>query len=318
MAGLNKIIKAGEILFRVGDASTAGMFVVRRGELVVFLEKDGQEIVLARVGVGGLVGEMALFEAKPRSASVRAFIESEVTQITAVDFQKLMAQIPKWFVGLMGALSGRLRQTNERLQKAESDQRVSNLQIGDEPYRNAIRLLHLLDLTWSRDGEKAAKDLLLTRSIAEEFIDKNFHDLLPGFKKLLDILISENIIAQKSNSLAIAHRIFLKQLIEKLEDVTQKKVTVSANITDLMQIMENEVAKTGYDQVTLSLEDLKKLSGKSFSENDLQFFNHVSGPVLCVKTSTPSGVGLKILKNEQPAAFTKILKVILAVKEQQI
>ena len=48
------------------------MFLVRKGELQVFVTQGSKEVNLAVVGAGGMIGEMALFDQKPRSASVRA------------------------------------------------------------------------------------------------------------------------------------------------------------------------------------------------------------------------------------------------------
>ncbi|MCX6126006.1 MAG: cyclic nucleotide-binding domain-containing protein, partial [Proteobacteria bacterium] len=119
MAGANKILKAGQMVFKAGEAAD-GMYLVRKGELVVFLEQDGKQVVLAKIGEGAMIGEMALFDRQPRSASVKASTESEVTLISLDDFGKLMKQIPKWFVGLMTTLSGRLRTTNDRLRLVEA------------------------------------------------------------------------------------------------------------------------------------------------------------------------------------------------------
>ncbi|RYZ85460.1 MAG: cyclic nucleotide-binding domain-containing protein, partial [Proteobacteria bacterium] len=115
VSGKNKILKKGELLFKAGDSSD-GMYVLRKGQIQIFLDKGGNDIVLASVAAGGMIGEMSLFDKKPRSASARAMEETEVTQISNDDFNKIISQIPKWLVSLMATLSSRLRDTNERLQ----------------------------------------------------------------------------------------------------------------------------------------------------------------------------------------------------------
>ena len=118
------------------------MYLVRKGELRVYLEQNGKEVTLVTIGDGGMIGEMALFDQQPRSASVKATKDTEVaTLISLIDFEKLMKQIPKWFVGLMIALSGRLRQTNERLQKLEA-----GISSTGRPFLPTIRLMSSLDL----------------------------------------------------------------------------------------------------------------------------------------------------------------------------
>ena len=84
MAGNVKSIKAGAVLFRAGDPAD-GMYLVRKGELMVYLEQNGTEVKLANVGAGNMIGEMAFFDKKPRSASVKANEDTEITIITNAD-----------------------------------------------------------------------------------------------------------------------------------------------------------------------------------------------------------------------------------------
>ncbi len=59
-------LEARDPLFHVGDPAN-GCYVVRLGALkAVILSADGTERMLAAFGPGRIVGEMALFEAKPR------------------------------------------------------------------------------------------------------------------------------------------------------------------------------------------------------------------------------------------------------------
>ena len=74
---------------------------------------------------GAMIGEMALFDNKPRSASAAAITDVEFTHISKADFNRIMKQIPKWFVNLMSTLSSRLRVTNDRLNEAESLSKVA-------------------------------------------------------------------------------------------------------------------------------------------------------------------------------------------------
>ena len=105
MAGKNIILKKGEVLFNYGDASD-GMFLVRKGDIKIFIhDNQDNEIVLAEVTSGAMIGEMALFDNKPRSASAAAITDVEITHISKADFNRIMKQIPKWFVNLMSTLS---------------------------------------------------------------------------------------------------------------------------------------------------------------------------------------------------------------------
>ena len=72
-----KKIERDHYLFREGDPPDA-MYVIKSGKFAVVKTKASSEIVLAEMGPGSMVGEMAFFDNKPRSASVKAMKDSEV------------------------------------------------------------------------------------------------------------------------------------------------------------------------------------------------------------------------------------------------
>ncbi|MFN9067517.1 MAG: cyclic nucleotide-binding domain-containing protein, partial [Bdellovibrionales bacterium] len=72
-----KKISRDSYLFREGDAPDA-MYILKTGELAITKTKGTSEIILATLSPGGMVGEMAIFDMKPRSANVKALKDSEV------------------------------------------------------------------------------------------------------------------------------------------------------------------------------------------------------------------------------------------------
>jgi NADH:ubiquinone reductase (H+-translocating) len=73
---------AGAFVFKKGDPAT-DFYVVEKGEVEVLrqLEEGKEPEVVAVFGAGDFFGEMALVEERPRNASVRARIDTEVTVI---------------------------------------------------------------------------------------------------------------------------------------------------------------------------------------------------------------------------------------------
>ncbi len=63
MPGKNVLLQPGQLLFTEGDPSN-GMYLVRKGDFDIFMHKDGSDVVLAKVGPGSMVGEMAFFDKK--------------------------------------------------------------------------------------------------------------------------------------------------------------------------------------------------------------------------------------------------------------
>ena len=154
MAGQVRILKEGEVLFRAGQQADS-MYIVRRGSLKVYFLKGNEEVQLALLTDGAIVGEMAFFDQKPRSAHVKALTQTEITEISRADFDKLLTQIPRWLVTMLQSLSGRLRTTNEKLAAFEKSQNgVSQASTNDYPFVPLVRTLRILQLLTTQIGQK--------------------------------------------------------------------------------------------------------------------------------------------------------------------
>ena len=109
--------KAGP-LFQQGDFGDA-MYIVKTGALEIYKNDVFGSVRVAEVRPGGLVGEMALVENKPRSANVRASEDAKLLVLSRsayADLKKVHPQVATKFQDeLLLLLSGRLRQTTEKL-----------------------------------------------------------------------------------------------------------------------------------------------------------------------------------------------------------
>ena len=83
-------VAAGKDLFREGDAGD-GLFLVISGEINVTKLAPGGEHLLARLGPGGVLGEMSLVTADARSATGRATVDTQVLHMPATRFRTLLA-----------------------------------------------------------------------------------------------------------------------------------------------------------------------------------------------------------------------------------
>ena len=105
----------GDVVFREGDDSDT-CYVVRSGHArAVRAHADGRQITLATFGPGDIFGELAMFDAERRSATVEAVDELEVLGILSGDMRRLMREHPELAVQLVISLGRRLRAANERL-----------------------------------------------------------------------------------------------------------------------------------------------------------------------------------------------------------
>ena len=71
------------------------MFLVAVGRLrVTMTREDGSEAVIAELGSGEVVGELAVLTDEPRSATVTALRDSQVLELSASAFAELVARVP--------------------------------------------------------------------------------------------------------------------------------------------------------------------------------------------------------------------------------
>jgi CRP-like cAMP-binding protein len=69
-----------EFIFAEGDPGDCA-YIINSGMVEVSLDKDGRQLVVATLTKGDILGEMAIIDRKPRTASARAIVPTEVTAI---------------------------------------------------------------------------------------------------------------------------------------------------------------------------------------------------------------------------------------------
>jgi CRP-like cAMP-binding protein len=84
-------IAAGKELFREGDPGD-GLYLVVAGEVEIVKRGPRGDRSLARMGVGGVLGEMSLITADVRSATGRALVDSRVLRLPVQRFRSLLQE----------------------------------------------------------------------------------------------------------------------------------------------------------------------------------------------------------------------------------
>ena len=108
-------LKADEALFVAGQSGD-GCYRLERGLLkVVVTSPGGEERILAMLGPGAIVGELAVLDEGPRSASVFAVRECELSFISRRVFEERTIRHPGIYQYLVNVLATRLRQTDEAM-----------------------------------------------------------------------------------------------------------------------------------------------------------------------------------------------------------
>lgn len=102
-----------EVLFSAGDPGD-GFYGVLDGSLkVVVFSAQGQEQLLALLGPGAVVGELALFDGRPRSATVVAARPTRLAFVERAAFERYADDNPALYRHMLKIVGGRLRHAND-------------------------------------------------------------------------------------------------------------------------------------------------------------------------------------------------------------
>ena len=105
--------QAGESIFKEGEQGDRA-YVVQAGEVEIVKEIDGQSVVLGTIGPGGIFGEMALIDDKPRMAAARMSKGGTVIVVSRQTFEDKMSKTDPFIRGMLNVFANTIRSMSER------------------------------------------------------------------------------------------------------------------------------------------------------------------------------------------------------------
>ncbi len=112
-----RMLEADATLIQAG-ARREGLYLLRRGAVRVVRSRNGEPVVIARIGAGSLFGEMSFFENEDASASVEAECPCEVALIPREHVFAVFRARPgvatRFYQSLAALVAQRLRDTSRR------------------------------------------------------------------------------------------------------------------------------------------------------------------------------------------------------------
>lgn len=107
-----------EVLMRKGEKGDS-LFLIHDGWVkIVTVDSKGDELIINKCGPGETIGEMALLDGIPRSATVIALSDAEVLELKKDVFEEILKQRPDVSLAIIRSYSERLRFSTTYIEKA--------------------------------------------------------------------------------------------------------------------------------------------------------------------------------------------------------
>ncbi len=280
MANQIKELKKGELLFREGDPSDA-MYIIKKGKIAIVKTKGTGEVELAELGPGELVGEMAFFDNKSRSAGARAKLDSSVI---VLPFTSLFAQFktfPEWMKALVKNVNGKLRTANAKIKNLESESSADATAF--TPHL-VTRLCAIITLVGNKYGEKTTTGVTIAYSTLRNYCIQIFQTPTNKLDKMMEALQGFGIlkvedIGQGRKKVTLVKFEFLSEFVDwynsYLFEEESKRVTIDEKELPVLKALVFYGRKQKADDkglVTVSLTDMQINSmselGQPFNLND--------------------------------------------------
>jgi CRP-like cAMP-binding protein len=183
--------RKGEVLFHEGDPGDS-LFIIASGAVKVVVPSDeGDEAILATVRRGEFLGELALLDGAPRSASAIALEATETLTLPRDRFSALVAAEPAIRDALLSSLAGELRRLTAH---------VAELHFLDLTGRLAARLARLAQEHGTRDATGSIRlDAPLTQSDLAAMIGATRQSV----NKLLGAFVDEGLLRMDRETIVI-------------------------------------------------------------------------------------------------------------------
>lgn len=169
---VERSFQPGQVILHEGSTGHE-LYVIVEGLVEVVKGHGAEELLLAERGPGEFIGEMALIEAKPRFATIRALEPTRLLEFTEQQLRFVLDQQPLLLYQSVRTLTARLREAD---QKMIADLRRKNLKLA-QAYRELQKAQAAL-----LEKERLERELELARELQKSILPlpQDFPDL-PGF-----------------------------------------------------------------------------------------------------------------------------------------
>jgi signal transduction histidine kinase len=237
------ICAPGQIICREGESGEA-MYLIRSGHAAVVKGSFEAPIVLACRGAGEFIGEMALLENLPRSASVVALDEVYLYNVTREDFQRMLSNSTKLDIGMLRKLSSRLREADDLITSTTHARRSLRSQVDELAAEN--------------------QQLMELQRLREQTTDLVVHDLrnplhsIMGAVGMLQMVLPPNLLQENRDlfNLVNANCERMQRLVDSLLDISRMEsgeTELTLEPVNLAQLIQSAVSRVSSTLQTRSI-----------------------------------------------------------------
>jgi signal transduction histidine kinase len=227
------ICPPGQVICQEGESGDA-MFLIRSGHAAIVKGGFEAPVVLACRGAGEFIGEMALLENLPRSASVVALDEVYLYHVTRDDFQRMLASSTKLDVGMLRKLSSRLRAADDMITTTTHARRSLSSQVDELAAEN--------------------QQLMELQRLREETTDLVVHDLrnplhsIMGAVGMLQMILPPAMLQDNRDLFDLVNNNCgrMQRLVDSLLDISRMEsgeTELALEPTNLAQLIQAAVSR---------------------------------------------------------------------------
>ncbi|MEK2688815.1 Crp/Fnr family transcriptional regulator [Bdellovibrio sp. GT3] len=191
MAEAKKLAK-DNYLFREGDAADA-MYIIKSGLLAVTKTKGQSEVMLAEINPGAMVGEMGLFDNKPRSANVKAIKETEVIALPYDSLNKQLDQLPVWVRAILKNLNETIRESNKKIKQLET----ANADEERFPPHVINKFMSILNFVFNKYGKPEATGVSISSVLLRNYTIQIFQEATNKMTAMVNALTELGYLTQE-------------------------------------------------------------------------------------------------------------------------